>query len=367
MVLFIALPFVGFWLGMEYAKEQVEWQTVDTIEHTLLIDQETDTEEVSDSTTQTKWEVVEDIVPGLSIDIPPEWVIRQEREDLASISNVAEPSPISDEALQTESHFVIRTLSGVNPRRLPISEWFDVFFSGGFAVEPWSREVVQVAGKEAVRIGASEIVGPRYHHYVARDTDIIIVAYGLYAEQFLDEYETMLNSIAIDAVESEIVWPRAENLPGGVSFNYPPVGDNWELTTERTEKGIVFNVLEVPDVDTGVPIPQYSISYQPNTKQQSLLDWFSENVDLSNTIIPAGNFDLSILSNGIGILLLTGEIPPEHFEVSGPIPDLYAISPSGDYVVAIQTMQGHKPGMLGGTPEMRLNSYLAILESMEFQ
>lgn len=144
------------------------------------------------------WERIEDVIPGVSIVTPPEWNITEERENLISISNVVDASPISEESLQAEADFVIRTFPGDNPDTLPISVWFDEHSSEGLAVEPWSKDVVEVGGKEALRIGVTEIVGRRYHYYIPVGRDIINIDYGLYAEHFLDEYGVMLDSIRFD-------------------------------------------------------------------------------------------------------------------------------------------------------------------------
>lgn len=123
---------------------------------------------------------------------PPNWIVREEQGAVV-FSNVLEASPISDAALQTESFFKIRVRSQENQDLLPISEWFDDFFSGGFAVEAHSRNSLLVDGHDAILIETSEI-GRRVHIYILNGSDVVEITYGLFAPDFVDEYVAMLNS-----------------------------------------------------------------------------------------------------------------------------------------------------------------------------
>jgi hypothetical protein len=130
---------------------------------------------------------------GLTIEYPPTWIIRPGGRTTV-FSNVSEPGELTEAALQTESFFEIRLHDEVNPDTLPINRWFDEFFSDGFAVDPLSRTSIMVGGRDSVRIETSEI-GRRVHIYVPNQTDVVEIVYGLFAEQFIDEYEAMLNSL----------------------------------------------------------------------------------------------------------------------------------------------------------------------------
>lgn len=130
---------------------------------------------------------------GIAIDYPPNWFVRQQ---LGSVifSNVQTPSPLSDTALATESFFEVHRLVNTNPGRLPVDAWFDAHFAQGFATAPLVRSSVAVGGQPAVRIETSE-VGRRVHVYISDGADVIEVAYGLFAQQFVDQYAAMLNTL----------------------------------------------------------------------------------------------------------------------------------------------------------------------------
>jgi hypothetical protein len=142
---------------------------------------------------EVAWKSLSDNQLGLAIEYPPAWIIRPGGRTTI-LSNVSEPSELSETALQTESFFELRLHAGKNPAALPINQWFEEFFSNGFAVEPLSRTSLVVDGRDAVRIEASEI-GRRVHIYIPNQTDVIEITYGLFAPQFIDEYESILSSL----------------------------------------------------------------------------------------------------------------------------------------------------------------------------
>jgi hypothetical protein len=79
---------------------------------------------------------------------------------------------------------------------LPIQEWFNQYSSQGFAVEPLSQATTMIDGRVTVIIETSEI-GSRVHYYVPRGADVIEIAYGLFADQFVNQYQLMLQSIEL--------------------------------------------------------------------------------------------------------------------------------------------------------------------------
>ncbi len=165
-----------------------------------------------------------------------------------------------------------------------------------------------------------------------------------------------------DLSDEEIEWHQSETLSNGVRYSYATFGKPGTLIVNQ-ERGITQTILETVDDTTGEARPQYAITFIENGNQSSLVDWFETNVDLSGSIIASGNYIAGATNNGIEYLNITGPIPPEHV---GPIPDLYAFSPSGDLVIVIQTIQ-QSPVLAASSQSFRDVVYLTILESMTFQ
>jgi len=130
---------------------------------------------------------------GIAVKHPPGWIV-QRKLGAVTVSNVAAPAPPSDTSLASESFFQVGLLANTNPDLLPIDQWFDQHFSGGFAVPPLSRTAVSTAGHPAVRIEASEI-GRWVHVYISRGADVIVVDFGPLSPSFVAVYEAMLQSI----------------------------------------------------------------------------------------------------------------------------------------------------------------------------
>ena len=139
------------------------------------------------------WEGVSDSGIGLAIAIPENWSIVELSSNTIALSNVVELSEFSDQSLQTESRFLARRIVGANSTQLPPQAWADSFFQDGFALDPIAQESVSVGGRDALRMETIEI-GRNVHYYIQEGADIIEVTFGLYAEQFLDEYQILLNS-----------------------------------------------------------------------------------------------------------------------------------------------------------------------------
>jgi len=139
------------------------------------------------------WNVFRDVSLGITVNYPSGWNVRQDGARVV-ISNTPTTSTLSEAALQAESSFEIRILGNSNPGILEIDKWFDQHFTKGFSVPPLARSSAIVAGTSAVRIETSEI-GKRVHLYVPKAADVIEITYGLFAPQFIDDYNAILNSL----------------------------------------------------------------------------------------------------------------------------------------------------------------------------
>lgn len=129
----------------------------------------------------------------ISLKYPPDWTFREE-DGKATFSNVEVLGPLDDIALQTQSSFEVRLLSQSNPGGLSITQWFDEYFSQGFAVDPLSKTFVSINQRPAVQLETSEI-GRRLHVYILHGADVIEIAYGVFAPTFTSTYEQMLRTL----------------------------------------------------------------------------------------------------------------------------------------------------------------------------
>jgi len=157
------------------------------------------------------------------IKYPQTWYMHQDYPESVTFSNVLEKSAISDEALQTESSFEIDIHPQANPELLPISQWYD----GYFVIRPLSMDPIQINGYDALQIDVSEI-GRRVHIYIPHRFNVIEITYGLYASQFVDDYEKILNSLTfldllkpIDSEGDISDWQAYQNDEYGFSLMYP--------------------------------------------------------------------------------------------------------------------------------------------------
>ncbi len=161
----------------------------------------------------------------------------------------------------------------------------------------------------------------------------------------------------------EIIWPRTENLPGGVSFSYPTFGQPAQIEIRQNGETISFH--QVTTINEQ-PVVQYIVGILPNPGNLTLLDWFNQNVDLSGSIVASRVYEIEVLSNGIEVLDVTGEIPTAHLNCCGPIKNLYAILPSGS-IVTIVSGHEHNFGLVGSSYQDIRSLYLELLRSLEIQ
>jgi hypothetical protein len=129
---------------------------------------------------------------GLSIEYPPGWYVESHKGRLW-IRNVSVPSAVPEEMVQEEAFFEVQRHADSNPRALTIDEWFDVMrpFSADNLI---SETPLVIDGYDAIQIVVTGIGQNRAHIFVAQDTDIIEINYGLGAPHFEARYLDMLSS-----------------------------------------------------------------------------------------------------------------------------------------------------------------------------
>jgi hypothetical protein len=167
-------------------------------------------------------------------------------------------------------------------------------------------------------------------------------------------------------VSVDVVWPRAEGLPGGVSFSYTTFGTEGLITSTSMDFGLMQGIvhrIQFPTLRATDGATQYLITIIENTAFSSIRDWFIGNVDPDNALLTSGVIEATLLSNGMEALVLRGEVP-EGWD-RGPVSDVFSMSPSKGTVVIVVTSNGDTMGHdLGVNRETLLSSYLEIINSM---
>jgi hypothetical protein len=134
---------------------------------------------------------------GLTLRYPPDWVVRSE-DGGVTLTNLADRSLFNPDAGTGDFPFFHVRILGhppgnpANPGMLPIDQWFDQYFSEGFATPP-VKTLIQVAGRSAIRIRAVEGLGPSVHVYVPNGTNVIELIFSP-GSSFDASYETILQS-----------------------------------------------------------------------------------------------------------------------------------------------------------------------------
>jgi hypothetical protein len=135
---------------------------------------------------------------GVTLKSPPNWMSSYiASEELVTVRNFEKQRPLSDEKFRTEAYFQVFRQTGVNPERLPIEAWISGFLEPGLPTPIKQKLLTVVGGRPAVRLVVSEMGGDRAHIYLASETDVVEVAYGLYEPSFISAYESILASLKV--------------------------------------------------------------------------------------------------------------------------------------------------------------------------
>lgn len=132
---------------------------------------------------------------GVTIAYPPGWYVDEQRENAVVFRSVADTIPLDATTRNNVSYFEMTLHRGDNPHGLGIGDWFDV------AMRPLiSDRIVRVVpevvdGRAAIRVDLTDVGGRYTHIFVPIEADILEIAYGLYAPQFVATYSAMVASL----------------------------------------------------------------------------------------------------------------------------------------------------------------------------
>jgi len=125
-----------------------------------------------------------------------------------------------------------------------------------------------------------------------------------------------------------------------ITITFPPVGPQVQIVPQPLTNGAISALnLDLFDSSQQAMISVAGIAVYDNPGGLTLTQWFENNVDV-NGILEANNvFQGETLRNGISAFVLSGPVPSSYLDLSGPVAQIYAISPSGRYVISMAQAQ----------------------------
>ena len=132
-----------------------------------------------------------------------------------------------------------------------------------------------------------------------------------------------------------------------VSFAIPELGTNSDVRADWVPGPDYEITVAYEDSQGELGAPAFAVYFVPKDSSQSLLDWFSTEVDLSGTLLGTGTFQLDSLEGGEQVLVRSLSIPDSHGEPFGPVSSFYAEYAGGTIVAIANTSQAHNLGDLG--------------------
>ena len=140
------------------------------------------------------------------------------------------------------------------------------------------------------------------------------------------------------AIDSELTVQRTSVATPLVIVNYPPAladqgAQIGQPTTSNGSDGATYVDLPL-SIAGNEPVTMARIAIYANSPEQSLQDWFEQNIDTNGVLLQSGSYTLQSLSNGTTALVDTAPFPASY---TGPLVNGYAyvISPKGKYIASI--------------------------------
>lgn len=153
---------------------------------------------------------------------------------------------------------------------------------------------------------------------------------------------------AISKITQIAVWNPFASTSAGITFSSPQFVSSEQIVTIPSVNGgpVRFDI-QVFDPSSEQFVSLVGISIYRNSSSASLQQWFESNVDVNGILAVAGTFQQRQLANGFMALVLVGPVPRQYLAVSGPVDQIYMISPTGDRVVSITQAQEQQVGAFG--------------------
>ncbi len=112
--------------------------------------------------------------------------------------------------------------------------------------------------------------------------------------------------------------------------------------------------------------PVFVLSLYSNPDGLSLDDWFSKYIDYDNLLLNAGSFTEETTSSGLDALVLTGAIPPEYSDATGPVADAYIRSADGTRVLIVSESQDDTLALWQYSPTQIREVIQVVVSTLQF-
>lgn len=154
-------------------------------------------------------------------------------------------------------------------------------------------------------------------------------------------------------LDLEVIWPSAATPL--ITVTYPPT-----LAAQGAEIGQAIvssgyggaTYVDLPIAIANNPsLPTVRVAVYANSAQQTLQDWFEQNIDGGAILLQSGSYTTQIFPDGKTALIESASFP-DYYE--GPLVTGYSylISPRGEYIASVTLAHDHYLDQLGyATPE----------------
>jgi hypothetical protein len=160
------------------------------------------------------------------------------------------------------------------------------------------------------------------------------------------------------------VWTKSSDPITGIQFAYPDFGGTaYEAPDPVSQPGTVSS----PDIDVIINAAQpfdaavLYITIYPNTNASTLQQWFESNVDVNGILLANSTYQTVQYSNGLTAMILSDSLPSQFLAAGHPVEEVYATSPDGRFVIAIEQGQETQLSSYGYSPNSLYPLMLAAI------
>jgi hypothetical protein len=169
------------------------------------------------------------------------------------------------------------------------------------------------------------------------------------------------------AIQVNVVWASVADETSGISFSYPEFGHHATFTTSTADFGgagtATIYDFQIDTGTAGAATSQFLVTVMKNPSRLSLAAWIRQYVDPEQILVSSGSLRFRQLSNGLQSFVLAGPIPDSYD--AGPISNLFAMSQSGETVIAIVSSHDQLLSSDLGIDRTKLQaSFEAMLDNM---
>jgi hypothetical protein len=239
LVLFIALPFIGFWLGMQQ-------RTIEKPEEPTVISNSSKSLEKLSLTTEQNWitynneEYSSDEI-GFLINYPQDWYPQKRNDGYLFIQGPEFNGCDSNVPIVCRPTLTIHLRIGDNPKKLPVDIWFEEnmsFLSNNHWLET-------IGGLPAIKSEVAEGIGRPIYHYVSIGEDILSFTYNEASptsdKQPIDIYESMIKSVQFPD------FMTSNDRLGSIPTNSQPTNISAESNGTQASKSFQGNDSNITD------------------------------------------------------------------------------------------------------------------------